>query len=914
MASGRFTKTVINSEDEFGNFIVYNNDTGKPNAVTLFANSLSTSSNQVVSVVVGVATTAMAGISTLFTSTGVGVGTTVAGNLGNFSGWMYNEDMTTGFATPEVSQAGVCGWWRLHCCMNNAAVSNYLNTNTCTCWGAGTAIPVPGEFVSAAGTIYSRNDLDCTATAANCCQKWGWPYCNICQCIGTCCDSGIMNCCYLKATYGGTEITALHLGVGNTTMWTGYNHYQECGQCRAKCNCAMCYTGIMSATAFVGVLPGFMCGCCTSCCWSCTLEAPEMYLITHCHIGSCWDAKRMQIDPTGCPSQYMCKPWGAGSNPCCWTSSSCLPTTPNPVPYNCVCCKCCGCCCYHPGGKRCFMKLGAQIGGFGDCNPKNPGQFGSFFAHNWYKLMCPGGNWCYYCDTDSAGLAGTAHIKQGWTMTYTSCCPNCNPGEYLTGQGCMNARFKVPGKAGMFWFSVGLRCDCCIYRWADPMVCTCCNYVHQGGQACHKSTCCGQTCYEDQALMIDNCDAYRMCTTGGYKDTERKIWCRPCHCSHNCSNCGGGMSCFMVNTGNGRINPYGVVIAMTCGAQLWLKHISCCSAVYALTTPTYYCMCFCKCCCTDCNMCGQNFMLYTGGVYDCPNDTWLAHGPDIQTYSCGDSGTPCNRYAGTELPIKYFTYHPGCDCHYFMIRTGPATATFCGGVHPGCGIFSVNMKCISACEVPRCICLGGACGSDTATMQNCYMSCCNGNYGGYEATKWIPLDPSGLNNHPSKDTMFGYTVPNAAGVGINSMFFCKLANFPEAWTCSYYTRPRMCVSCLFRYEHCAWSIGLYNCCTCGWDAFTSKDLVNWSSLPGLVVACTDPCIYCCLRATPACIDRCCDCFTANMECEGMIDQCLAINQYERTGVVLSAGDKIFVKNYGASGAGKISFQVWGYEG
>ena len=146
------------------------------------------------------------------------------------------------------------------------------------------------------------------------------------------------------------------------------------------------------------------------------------------------------------------------------------------------------------------------------------------------------------------------------------------------------------------------------------------------------------------------------------------------------------------------------------------------------------------------------------------------------------------------------------------------------------------------------------------------------------------------------------------------MFFCKLANFPEAWTCSYYTRPRMCVSCLFRYEHCAWSIGLYNCCTCGWDAFTSNDLVNWASLPGTVVACTDPCVYCCIRAVPACIDRCCDCFTSNMECEGMIDQCVPINQYERTGVVLSAGDKIFVKNYGASGAGKVSFQVWGYEG
>ena len=59
MASGRFTRTVIDAESDFGNFIAYSNESGKSNAVTLFANSLSTSSNQVVSVVVGVATTAL---------------------------------------------------------------------------------------------------------------------------------------------------------------------------------------------------------------------------------------------------------------------------------------------------------------------------------------------------------------------------------------------------------------------------------------------------------------------------------------------------------------------------------------------------------------------------------------------------------------------------------------------------------------------------------------------------------------------------------------------------------------------------------------------------------------------------------------------------------------------------------------
>ena len=910
MASGRFTRTVIDAESDFGNFIAYSNDSGKSNAVTLFANSLSTSSNQVVSVVVGVATTAMAGISTLFTSTGVGVGTTVAGNLGNFSGWMYNEDMTTDGATPEVSQAGVCGWWRLHCCVNNAQCTGCCQlSNTCSYFGSGTAIPHPSEFVSAAGTIYSRNDLNCTQTAANCCQKWQWPYCNVCTCLGSCCWGNPYHCCFVKGNYGGTEITALHLGVGNTNVFTGYNWFCNCAACQSKQNCALCFSGIMSATAFVGVLPGFMCGCCQSYCNN-VMQGPELYVINHCHIGSCWDAKRLQLDPTGCPSNYFCKPWGAGSNPCCWTSSSCNPTT-NPVPYNCVCCKCDYCCCYMPGGKRCYMRLGAQAG-FSECVDDNPGMRGSFFMHNWYNLMCLA-NYNGYCDIDVSSVATTAHVQQGWTMCYCPCCPSCTPGTYLgltNNEGYVGSKGTPP--AGYFHFAPYKRCDCCVVRWSAPITRIHCCQAHCG-QSCHRTHQCGRFCYSTAGVTMCAGSEYQWCV-GGCGSQEQMIWCRPCCCSYFCYNCGQGNNFFMRNSSCGTLSPYGVVAAMTCGAQLWLRYISCCNAVYGIGGAHYSCYCFCACCCENCNWCNNTFTLHVGGVYDCPNDTWLAYGPDIQTYSCGDGGTNCARYAGTELPIKYFTYHPGCDCHYMMIRTGPATASFCGGVHPGCGIFSINMKCINACMQRRCICLGGACGSDTATMSNCYMSCCNGNYGGASSSQWIPLDPSGLNNHPSKDTMFGYTVPNADGVGINSMFFCKLANFPVEWTCSYYTRPRMCVSCLFRYEHCAWSIGVYNCCTCGWDAFTSKDLVNWASLPGTVVACQDPCIYCCLRASPACIDRCCDCFTANMECEGMIDQCVPINQYERTGVVLSDGDKIFVKNYGSSGAGKLSFQVWGYEG
>ena len=43
----------------------------------------------------------------------------------------------------------------------------------------------------------------------------------------------------------------------------------------------------------------------------------------------------------------------------------------------------------------------------------------------------------------------------------------------------------------------------------------------------------------------------------------------------------------------------------------------------------------------------------------------------------------------------------------------------------------------------------------------------------------------------------------------------------------------------------------------------------------------------------------------------MIDYKLSANQYERTGVVLSDGDRVFVNNDADT---CLSFQIWGYEG
>ena len=49
-----------------------------------------------------------------------------------------------------------------------------------------------------------------------------------------------------------------------------------------------------------------------------------------------------------------------------------------------------------------------------------------------------------------------------------------------------------------------------------------------------------------------------------------------------------------------------------------------------------------------------------------------------------------------------------------------------------------------------------------------------------------------------------------------------------------------------------------------------------------------------------------------MDCSGLIDLCTEMNQYERTGIVLSDGDRLMVKNHSADQP--INVQVWGYEG
>lgn len=139
--------------------------------------------------------------------------------------------------------------------------------------------------------------------------------------------------------------------------------------------------------------------------------------------------------------------------------------------------------------------------------------------------------------------------------------------------------------------------------------------------------------------------------------------------------------------------------------------------------------------------------------------------------------------------------------------------------------------------------------------------------------------------------------------------FCRVSDFPTAMTCSYYINPFMCVSCLFRFASNGWSMSLYNCCSSVWDTFVTDDLINWCSTVSNYTYPSSDTYQ--IASNPTCVVSCCNCFMANVDYSGMIDYKVSANNYERTGVVISDGDRINVNNNSSK---CMSAQVWGYEG
>ena len=96
-----------------------------------------------------------------------------------------------------------------------------------------------------------------------------------------------------------------------------------------------------------------------------------------------------------------------------------------------------------------------------------------------------------------------------------------------------------------------------------------------------------------------------------------------------------------------------------------------------------------------------------------------------------------------------------------------------------------------------------------------------------------------------------------------------------------------------------------------WDGYTSNNLWQWTKSTDPIVQKVSETLTRSVTDDYRCIVEVCNCFFSNMDCSGVIDYKVSSNQYERTGIVLSNGDRIMVNNNGDI---KTAVQVWGYEG
>lgn len=139
----------------------------------------------------------------------------------------------------------------------------------------------------------------------------------------------------------------------------------------------------------------------------------------------------------------------------------------------------------------------------------------------------------------------------------------------------------------------------------------------------------------------------------------------------------------------------------------------------------------------------------------------------------------------------------------------------------------------------------------------------------------------------------------------SSTIFTKVSSIPSVFCSISDFRP----SRLFQIENSKWILSVCNGSTCTWSQYVTCDLINWSTL-------------CCCSAqlTPLCNSYSTDgngiIKTTNnyfncINCSGTLDYCVCLNQYTRTGVVVSNGDRLYMNNYGPS---PIAVNVWGYEG
>ena len=500
-------------------------------------------------------------------------------------------------------------------------------------------------------------------------------------------------------------------------------------------------------------------------------------------------------------------------------------------------------------------------------------------------------NWCCQC-----GCLGDASVDNGMApiTVFSGCNSNhgckCRWGSHCNLQWCRMCACHCCTGGGMKmwnWYALDRDFQCCNLNytgsdyacncWCSPINCApiieegkltsppwmtvmwCCNCacgcaMYGGIRSWYTPSpqvCCGCTMWQEWcSIQISSC-----CNRANWLCQNIKCWCHPC-----CSN-------FMAppNTNGGvcRMSPYGFAFGMTnCSMMIYGGNTTTDSVLCHRYIISYPALCYFKCCYSG--VADYHYQRYR---------LWIA--------------APLNgQYHCYEFPVKYLAWNcfkeNKCEtmgCTYMMIRSQFAEQ---------CGIFSLDANDMRISHGPFCNYSTAAdhcCG--TIQPETCFR-------------------PDGIRTNDNTTIQGGATAVGAK--------LTKVANFPTDMACTHYADGAtkiMCTSCLFRSDFCTWNISLYNHECNRWDGFQTSDLINWTKVSDPYSTKVSNVLTTFVSSDYACIVDDCNCYFANIDCTGIIDYKLNVNQYERTGIVLSDGDRIMVQN---DADVCLSFQVWGYEG
>ena len=472
---------------------------------------------------------------------------------------------------------------------------------------------------------------------------------------------------------------------------------------------------------------------------------------------------------------------------------------------------------------------------------------------------------CSDCFVGTAACFGNVCNYQFETMC--ACCCNCGAGHKMWNWYALDREFYCC--CDNFTGAGGQCFKCCNAVSVNASPCRCFPLIPEGSlktplwssfYMCHGQS---QGCYRTGEIRTCwtvsqascGCNCWADFNTIAVEGSENNGYYMCDNIQKYCHPCCTGN--YLVNNWcteeSCKISPFGFVYGMTnCSFAYWQCLSTCSSKWYHNYNFSYPESCYQRRCAAVANC---YFYQYQRVLIQ-PTDT------------TGESGV------SNEMPIKYWAWncmdvtnkHGTCGCTYIMVRSKEPTH---------CGVFTFDAHDSRVFQGPFC-------GCNTAAYMCCGQLCLDA--GG---KVWYLTDTER---------------------------FTRVADWPTAMDCdAKYVNARgtMCMTCLYRSDLCNWTISIYNYPLAQWEGFESSNLQNWTKITSPYNKKVSDTLTTTVTSDYACLVDDCNCFFGSIDCSGIIDYKLNIGQYERTGVVLSDGDRIFVNN---DGDVKLSFQVWGYEG